>query len=303
MAAGTHTIPATPASIHERFAIRHQTFDSIAVIGLGAIGGSLAWGARLAGVTRVIGHAPDPCDAEAAERAGAVTELALTPESAVAHARLVVLAAPPAATLELIDRLAGHLAAGAVLSDVASVKVGVLAQACASGLQRSFAGAHPLAGTHGSGFASAAPELLRGCVVYVCSTGESGRAAAERVAAFWATVLKAKPVFLDAGEHDRRLAWTSHLPQAVASALARALADRDDASEFGTGARDTTRLAASSPTLWADIFLQNRDAIITAIDAVDGRLRALRDLIDRRDAPGLRAFLESASAFRRGLDQ
>jgi prephenate dehydrogenase len=295
---------APTLSSDERLAIPSQTFDSIAVIGLGAIGGSLAWGARRHGVTRVLGYTPDRQDAEAAQRAGAVSELASTVDGALRDVELVVLAAPPRPTLDLIRSLAPRLPAGAVLSDVASVKSRVLTQAIAAGLEARFAGAHPLAGTHESGFGGATPELLRSCLVYVCATGERGRDAACRVADFWASVFAATPVFIDPAEHDRLLAWTSHLPQAVAYALANALAARRlPGRALGPGARDTTRLAASSPSLWVDIFLDNRDEILSALDAARGDLNALRDLIDRRDEAGLSALLSSAATFRRELER
>lgn len=293
----------TPSS-DERLAIPSQTFDSIAVIGLGAIGGSLAWGARRHGVARVVGYTPDRQDAEAAQRAGAVSELSATADGALHDVELVVLAAPPRPTLELIRSLAPRLPPCAVLSDVASVKSRVLTQAVTAGLEERFAGAHPLAGTHESGFGGAAPELLRSCIVYVCATGERGRDAACRVADFWAGVFGATPVFIDPGEHDRLLAWTSHLPQAVAYALANALAARGiPGRALGPGARDTTRLAASSPSLWIDIFVHNRDEILTALDAARGDLDTLRDLIDRRDETGLSALLSSAATFRRELER
>jgi prephenate dehydrogenase len=185
------------------------------------------------------------------------------------------------------------------------VKTPVLARAMAEGLGDRFAGGHPLAGTHGSGFAAARPDRLRGCVVYVCETGTpGGDQAARRVMSFWEQVLEAQPVLIDAAAHDRQLAWTSHLPQAVASALAKALADRGLAGlSFGTGARDTTRLAASSPDMWIDILLYNRAAVVEALEATEKSLAELRGLVAAGDADGLRAYLAAAQRFREGLDR
>ncbi len=253
---------------------------------------------------RVIGYTPDPGEGNAALVAGAVAALAPSAEAALDGASLVLLAAPPRATLDLIGRLGPCLAREAVMSDVASVKVGVLERARSAALAARFAGAHPLAGTHGSGFAYAAPDLLRGCVVYICATGSAGQEAARRVADFWTTVMEATPVHVDPVEHDRQLAWTSHLPQALAYALARGLADRGfPPSAYGAGARDTTRLAASNPDLWIDIFLQNAEAVVAALDEADARVGQLRDLVAQRDEAGLRALLAPAAAFRRSLDR
>jgi prephenate dehydrogenase len=279
--------------------------SSLTVIGLGAIGGSLAWQARLAGVPRVVGVSASRAEGVQALRTSAITELADTPAKAVRGAELVVLAVPAQVTLELIGRLHALLEPGALLTDVCSVKSPVVARATAEGLGDRFAGGHPLAGTHGSGFAAARADRLRGCVVYVCETGSpGGDQAARRVMSFWEQVLEAHPVLIDAAAHDRQLAWTSHLPQAVASALAKALADRGLAGvSFGTGARDTTRLAASSPDMWIDILLYNRDAVVEALEATELSLADLRSLVAAGDAERLRTYLAAAQRFREGLDR
>jgi prephenate dehydrogenase len=279
--------------------------SSLTVIGLGAIGGSLAWQARLAGIPRVVGVSASRAEGVQALQTAAITELADNPAKAVRGAELVVLAVPVQATLELIGRLRSLLEPGALLTDVCSVKSPIVTRATAEGLGDRFAGGHPLAGTHGSGFAAARADRLRGCVVYVCETGSpGGDQAARRVMSFWEQVLEAQPVLIDAAAHDRQLAWTSHLPQAVASALAKALADRGLAGvSFGTGARDTTRLAASSPDMWIDILLYNRAAVVEALEATEHRLADLRSLVAAGDADGLRAYLGAAQRFREGLDR
>jgi prephenate dehydrogenase len=279
--------------------------SSLAVIGLGAIGGSLAWQARLAGIGRVVGYSPSRGDGVAALRASAVSEVADSPVRAVRGAELVVLAVPPGPTLDLIGRLASSLEPGAILTDVCSVKAPVMARAADCGLGDRFAGSHPLAGTHDSGFLAARPDRLLGCVVYVCeSPSAEGARAARGVMRFWEEVFEAQPILISAEAHDRQLAWTSHLPQAVAYALAKSLADRRlGGVSYGTGARDTTRLAASSPDMWLDILLQNRDSLIEALSSVEGRVGDLRRLIEAGDRTGLEHYLETAREFRRGLDR
>lgn len=279
--------------------------SSLSVIGLGAIGGSLAWQARLGGVPRVVGFSPSRADAVQALRSSAVTELADSAVKAVRGAELVVLAVPARATLDLIGRLRPALEPGSTLTDVCSVKAPVLARASAEGLGDRFAGGHPLAGTHASGFGAARPDRLKGCVVYVCETGApGGDQAARRVMGFWEQVLEAQPVLIDPSAHDRQLAWTSHLPQAVASALAKTIADHGlSGLSFGTGARDTTRLAASSPDMWLDILLYNRVEVAAALEAAEAGLAELRRLLHAGDAEGLRHFLTTAQRFREGLDR
>jgi prephenate dehydrogenase len=277
----------------------------MAVIGLGAIGGSLAWQARMAGIPKVVGFSPSRSEGIDALRASAITDLADSPARAIRGAELVVLAVPPNATLDLIGRLAPELESAALLTDVCSVKVPIVARAAAAGLGSRFAGGHPLAGTHVSGFAAARPVRLRGCVVYVCETGApGGDQAARNVMSFWRRVLEASPVLIDPADHDRQLAWTSHLPQAVASALAKTLADRGLAGvSFGSGARDTTRLAASQPDMWIDILLHNREAVADALVSTEAGLAELRRLVAAGDAAGLREYLLAAQRFREGLDR
>ncbi|HEU5039925.1 MAG TPA: prephenate dehydrogenase [Gemmatimonadales bacterium] len=279
--------------------------SSLAVIGLGAIGGSLAWQARLAGVPRVIGFSPSRSDGVDALAASAITDLADSPGRAVRGAELVVLAVPPRPTLDLIGRLADSLEPGAVLTDVCSVKAPVMARAREAGLAERFAGGHPLAGTHATGFVAARADRLRGCVVYVTESGTpEGHHAARAVIGFWEQVMEASPVLIDAEAHDRQLAWTSHLPQAVASALAKVLADRGlGGVSFGTGARDTTRLAASSPEMWVDILLYNQPALDEALERTAAGLAELRRLLAAGDAEAVRAWLEAARRFREGIER
>jgi prephenate dehydrogenase len=279
--------------------------SSLAVIGLGAIGGSLAWQSRLAGVPRVVGYSPRPGEGVQALKASAITELADSPAAAAREAELVVLAVPPRPTLDLIIELVPILGAGSLLTDVCSVKTPVVKQAVSAGLGDRFAGGHPLAGTHETGFASAKPDRLRGCVVYICESGTSnGHQAAERIVDFWEDTLEASTVRIDAVAHDRQLAWTSHLPQAVGYALAKVLADHGlGGVSFGSGAKDTTRLAASNPEMWLDILLYNEPAVSQALERTEGALAELRRLLSTGDVPALRHYLETAREFRRGIDR
>ncbi|MEP6573322.1 MAG: prephenate dehydrogenase/arogenate dehydrogenase family protein [Gemmatimonadota bacterium] len=279
--------------------------DSLAVIGLGAIGGSLAWQARLAGIEVVTGYSSQRSEGVLAAKAGALTHIEDSPERAVRQAQFVVLATPPAATLELLERIRPHLAPGAFVSDVCSVKRAVIERARETGLSAQFAGAHPLAGTHESGWAAARPDRLKGAVVYVCPTGTAeGDIAARAVMGFWREVLGAEPVLIDAEAHDRQLAWTSHLPQAVASALSSALARHTSTGvSFGSGARDTTRLAGSSPEMWSEIFLQNSRPVQEALKGMEFVLAELRRCLAENDEAGLRTILSEAKAFRGLLDR
>ena len=277
---------------------------SLAVIGLGAIGGSLAWQARLAGIPSVVGYSPDRQDSFQALKSAAVHDIADSVGRAVQGADLVVLAAPPGAILDLLGQLGPHLAPEAIVTDVASIKLPVLRRAREVGLAERFAGSHPFAGPHIAGWSGARPNRLAGAIVYVCATGPEGETAAREVMNFWETVIGAHPVRIEAAAHDAQLAWTSHLPQAVASALARTLAGEPSLRgvSLGTGARDTTRLAASPAQMWVDIFLLNRGPVCAALARAEGELALLRELIRTQDRAGLAGFLEEAAQYRRRLE-
>ncbi len=253
----------------------------------------------------MVGYSPEPGEGIQALKASAITELAESPGRAVRGADLVVLAVPPRATLDLVNQLAPLLEPAALLTDVCSVKAPVVRQAVAAGLGDRFAGGHPLAGTHESGFTSARPDRLRGCVVYICESGTpGGYGAAQSVTSFWEHTLQTAPIRIGAEDHDRQLGWTSHLPQAVAYALARSLAEQGlGGVSFGRGARDTTRLASSNPDMWADIFLYNRSAVDQALERTQGQLAELRRLLASGDVAVLRRFLQEAQAFRNGIER
>lgn len=253
----------------------------------------------------MVGYSPQPSEGVQALKASAISELADTPARAVRGAELVVLAVPPRATLELMTQLAGALDPGALLTDVCSVKGPVIRQAIAAGLGDRFVGSHPLAGTHESGFASARPDRLRGCVVYICESGTTeGYRVAGRITSFWERTLEATPVRIEADAHDRQLAWTSHLPQAVAYALAKTLTDHGVGGvSYGSGAKDTTRLAASNPGMWIDIFLYNAAAVSEALAETEAQVAELRRLVASGDIAGLQRYLGLAQAFRQGIER
>jgi prephenate dehydrogenase len=238
---------------------------TVAVCGLGLIGGSLALALSERGY-RVLGiDLPGPL--RRARRARAI-EGGTRLETAVDRARLLVLAAPPAANLQLLRRIA-RLAPGATVTDVTSVKRPIVAEARRLGL-RAFVGGHPMAGNEGSGFAAASGALFRGHPWIVVPGGDP--AALRRILRLVRDV-GARPVALGAEEHDRVVARLSHVPQIVAWAL-MAAAGADPATRrrlrlAGPGFRDMTRLARSPRRLWREILRANRDE-------VEGALQDLR---------------------------
>jgi prephenate dehydrogenase len=187
------------------------------------------------------------------------------------------------------------------VTDVGSVKRAIVARAEHLGLERRFAGSHPMAGTHERGFAASRGDLFRGAVVYV-TPARDGAAAASEIAHFWESVLEARAVIIDAARHDHQLAATSHVPQIVASLLGHFLAARTPpGATLGPGARDTTRLAASNPDLWTEVLLLNRDEVLPALRALEEPLGALERALETGDARAVHDWLEHAAVWRRGF--
>lgn len=244
----------------------------VAVAGLGLIGGSLA---RVLGARghRVLGVDREPV-LRAARRVRAI-EAGTTLEAACRDADVLVLAAPPAANMALLKRVARLARPSLVVTDVTSVKGPIVAEARRLGL-RHFVGGHPMAGTERAGFAASRADLFEGRPWIVTRPAD---ALAERVVRALARTAGAHPVTLDAREHDRFVALVSHVPQILSWAL-RATAEGDPVGRrhlalAGPGFQDMTRLAKSPKGLWREILAANSSEVRRA-------LRALRATLSRR---------------------
>jgi len=273
----------------------------LGILGLGAIGGSLARQAKASGIPVVLGWSPEPAERVAAVKQGALDDAPHAPAEVVARVEVLVLAAPPAANLDLLERLAPKLPPGCLVTDVGSVKRAIVAKAEALGLGARFAGSHPLAGTERTGFEAARADLFQGAVVYV-TPATGGEDAAREISHFWESVCGAHPVVLDARAHDAQLALTSHLPQIVSSLLGLYLSRHlPSGAALGPGARDTTRLAASEPRMWTEILLLNRDEVLPVLRGLEEPLGELQQALESGDAAKVQEWLATAANWRRGL--
>jgi prephenate dehydrogenase len=281
---------------------------TVAIIGLGLIGGSLARDLAALG-WRVVAADRDPTALNDAMAAGIVDEgfdagvaQGLEPgdpaRGTLGLAEVVVVATPLAPAIDVVRWLAGTAPPAAVVTDVVSTKRTIVAAAREAGLAGRFVGGHPMAGDHRSGWRASRPGLFAGAPVWLCREGADA-AAVERVARLW-TAVGSIPREIDAAAHDRLVAWSSHLPQIVASALGAVLGRAGVvASELGPGGRDATRLAGSDPGLWSEILLDNADVLDPALDALVGEVIRLRGQLRERDAAGVGALLEEARAWAR----
>jgi prephenate dehydrogenase len=243
---------------------------TVAVAGLGLIGGSLAKALTRAGY-RVIG-VDTPARTRAARRARAIAGVAASVAVAAREADVLVLAAPPAANLRLLVEAARAAPPALVITDVSSVKRPIAAAARRLRLAR-FVGGHPMAGRERSGFAASSADLFHGAPWILTPSAAVPR----RIVARMIRDVGARPVVVPEAAHDRAMAYLSHLPQVVAWALAAAARGDPVTARLlrlaGPGFRDMTRLAASPRTLWREVLAQNADEVARARKALSRALR------------------------------
>ena len=267
---------------------------TVGIVGLGLIGGSLARDLNEAG-WRVQGVDRDPGRERAARDAGVLVG-PVEPEAL----DVLVLAVPVRSAPSRLRGLARRLAPDAVATDVGSTKRSVVEAAAACGLGSRFVGAHPLAGSHESGWAASRTGLFDGALVWLTPTAETSEAAAVRIESLWRSV-GAVPRRTDAAVHDRLVALVSHMPQVAASALGSALGRTGTGiDELGPGGRDATRLAGSDPDMWTDILLDNADEVGPALDRLMDELMRFQRAIRQLDDGTVRSLLADARAWRGG---
>lgn len=278
----------------------------LAVVGLGLLGGSVAKAARAQGLAReIVGVGRDARRLAPALDDGTLDRASTDPTIGVRGADFVVLAAPVKAIEGLLVRIWSAADADAVLTDVGSTKRNIVATAHRLAAERplQFVGSHPMAGSEQSGYGVARADLFRGATVIVTPTDGSAPAAVKSVTAFWEALGAGRILSLDPETHDRALAAISHLPHLVACALVDGV-ERLDPAAFDVAARgfrDTTRIAASHPEVWEEIFLANREALGAATREFLRALAELTKAIDAGDAATLRAALARIKARREGL--
>jgi len=277
----------------------------LAIVGVGLLGGSVARAARARAVAgEIVGIGRDRARLAAALGDGALDHATTDLSQGVADADLVVLGATVAANEALLARVWSAAAEGAVVTDVGSTKRSIVRASERLGATRplAFVGSHPMAGSERSGYAASRADLFDGALVIVTPTDATDPRAVKGVTAFW-EALGARVTALDPVTHDRGVAAISHLPNLVAHALMAAVA-RDGAEALplaARGFRDTTRIAASDPAMWTDIFLDNRDALLPRVAEFRRALEALETLIRAGDKAALAAALARIKTAREGL--
>ena len=275
-------------------------FKKVVIFGVGLIGGSFALALRRAGqAAHIVGVGRSPASLERARELGIIDAIATDAAAAVTGADLILVAAPVAQTEAILASIKPHLEARAIVTDAGSTKSDVVAAARKALGERiaQFVPAHPIAGREKHGPEAALAELYEGKKVVITALPENSEADVETVAAAWracgAIIHRLSPQ-----EHDAVFASVSHLPHVLAFALVDDIAAKPHAETLfqyaASGFRDFTRIAASSPEMWRDITLANRDALLTEVDAYLVQLQGIRAMIADSDGAGLEKIYANA---------
>jgi prephenate dehydrogenase len=277
----------------------------LTLLGLGLLGGSVAKAARADGLAReivAVGRRRESL--EPALQDGTVDHITLDVAEGVAGADLCMLATPVATLTELLPAVWRAAAADVVITDVGSTKAGIVraADALSDGRPLAFVGSHPMAGSERSGYGVARADLFRGATVVMTPTERTSPGAVKRVRELWES-LGGRVIELDPVSHDRAVAAISHVPHLVADALVDAVVRLDPSflDLAARGFKDTTRIAASDPRVWREIFQENRVALDEALGAFRQALDHLDALVASGDAPGIEAELDRIRRVRDGM--
>jgi cyclohexadieny/prephenate dehydrogenase len=283
-------------------------FDKIAIIGLGLIGSSIAHAARRGVLAREIsGHDASPDVLDRAGKIGFCDTLHADVGDCVEDAQLVVLCSPVGAYKAIAEKIAAHLAKGAILSDVGSVKGAVIRDVGPFVPQDvHFIPAHPIAGTEYSGPDAGFASLFDGRWTILTPMPGSDKQAVEKLKAFWQG-LGSQVDVMDSSHHDLVLAITSHLPHLIAYNIVGTAHDLEKVTEgevikySASGFRDFTRIAASDPTMWRDVFLNNRDAVLEVLGRFNEDLAQLQRAVRNGDGQTLFDWFTRTRAIRRAI--
>ncbi len=284
------------------FALRNAT---VAIVGLGLMGGSLALALRAKNACAKIIAIERDADTRAHARARGVVDQASADLALAAAADVIILATPVRVILEQLPRVGAVARAHAIVMDLGSTKRQITQALDALPTPLQAIGAHPLCGKETAGFAAADANLFR-AAAFVLTPLARTTPQTLAFAQTLAEILGARPVILAAARHDQIVAAISHLPFALAATLMTTAADRARGDDMlfalaASGFRDTSRLAASDTPMMLDTLLTNRENVVDSLRTYSRQLGALADALARGDETTLRAALEMAAEKRRGM--
>jgi cyclohexadieny/prephenate dehydrogenase len=282
-------------------------FARVSIIGLGLLGSSIALAVRahMPGV-RLTGHDLSPEHRETAQALKLCDDVTDTPGAAVIDAELVILCVPPGAMGEVAREIAPDLPVEAIISDVGSTKASILSDLMAALPHHVVIPAHPVAGTERSGPEAGFSSLFHNRWCILTPPDGTDETKITQLQSFWER-LGANVERMDAEHHDRVLAITSHLPHLIAYTIVGTASDLEQVTESEVikysagGFRDFTRIAASDPTMWRDVFLSNKEAVLEMLQRFSEDLTALQKAIRMGDGDKLFDHFNRTRAIRRGI--
>lgn len=274
--------------------------ERLCIIGVGLIGGSIGLGARQRALAKhVVGVGRNTERLQMAVQVGAIDQGTTSLQEGVTDADMVVVCTPVSLIVPTINLCHRWLSPQCVVTDVGSVKSAVVQQATQL-LGARFVGSHPMAGSEQVGIQNARADLFENTTWAIAPTEQTSTDALEKVSAL-AQGLGAQVITTEPDEHDRAVALTSHLPHAVALALLHVAENTPYPQLTGGSFRDGTRVAASSPELWRDIFLYNQEYVVWAIDEFIGKLQEVRAAIADEDAETVQQMFIDARILRQAF--
>ncbi len=280
-----------------------QVFRKVTIIGLGLIGGSLAAGLKRQRVAKeVMGVSRKTSTLAYALRNRIVDRATPDLKRGIDNADLVVMASPVKTIRETIKTIGPYLKRGCILSDVGSTKESIVDVAQTDLPSHVFfVGAHPLAGSEKSGIHHANPELFQGALCLLTPTDKTNREALGKVKEVWERMGSSVKT-LSPSDHDKYLAFVSHLPHVIAYGLVGCIPS-ESLAYAGKGLKDLTRIAASDPTLWTDICLENAKNLVQSIDDFAKNLAGLRKAIVSKNEKNLLENLQKSRQIRDAIDR
>ena len=283
-------------------------YDTLALIGVGLIGSSIARAARAQGAVRhIVATARSPQTRKRVAELGIADKVVESNAEAVRGADLVIVCIPVGACGAVAAEIGPHLQPGATVSDVGSVKSSIVRD-MGPHVPKTvhFVPAHPVAGTEHSGPDAGFAELFEGRWCILTPPEGTDAKAVDRLAAFW-RLIGAKVEIMSPEHHDIVLAITSHVPHLIAYNIVGTAADMEEVTQsevikFSAGGfRDFTRIAASDPVMWRDVFLNNKEAVLEMLGRFSEDLAALQRMIRWDDGEALEALFTRTRAIRRGV--
>jgi len=275
-----------------------EPFGSIAVVGLGLIGGSFAMDVRRLGLAnQIIGYDNNVAYLKVISSLNLVDHLATAPDEKLSEAELVLLAVPVKAFAEVLAQIRPHLSTSAIVTDVGSVKSPLLEiMSTPEYAGMSFVGGHPISGSENFGPHAAQEKLFSGKRFILTLSKKTEQDVLERVRGLWES-LGAAVSEMDAETHDKMFASVSHLPHLLAYASIQSIANSetpDVLGHSGAGLKDFSRIASSSPEMWADIFLENSKNLLLRVNTFKNVLSTLEDAVRDKDKQKLMELLTQA---------